>query len=435
MVNPMTMKTTTWRALASLPPLLAAIASSGCGTPGGTASSVSPPPETTPFQSDVAFLRRHTELAVLGATGGAQIAVAPKWQGRVMTSTAGGERGLSHGWINRELIRSGEIQPHINVFGGEDRFWLGPEGGQYSLFFKSGDPFDLEHWQTPALIDTEPFPIVWVAANAVSFERSASITNYSGTRFDMEIRRTIRLIGEQALRKTFGVRPDNTEWVAFESENRVTNIGTTPWLHGHGLPSIWILGMFEPSPRTTVVIPYRPSTPSNANAGTGTEAANSLRNVVNDAYFGKVPPDRLAVTGKTVFFKGDGQSRSKIGIGPIHAESTLGSFDPERGVLTVVQFNRPEGAMDYVNSMWELQDAPYRGDVVNSYNDGPPEAGAKPLGPFYELETSSPAAALPPNESITHFHRTAHFTGSTAELDRIARALLGVGLKEIEEAL
>jgi hypothetical protein len=25
--------------------------------------------------------------------------------------------------------------PHINVFGGEDRFWLGPEGGQFSIFF------------------------------------------------------------------------------------------------------------------------------------------------------------------------------------------------------------------------------------------------------------------------------------------------------------
>ena len=27
---------------------------------------------------------------------------------------------------------------HVNVFGGEDRFWLGPEGGQYSIFFVKG---------------------------------------------------------------------------------------------------------------------------------------------------------------------------------------------------------------------------------------------------------------------------------------------------------
>ena len=41
----------------------------------------------------------------------------------------------------------------MNVFGGEDRFWLGPEGGQYSLYFRGGDPFDLDHWQVPEAID------------------------------------------------------------------------------------------------------------------------------------------------------------------------------------------------------------------------------------------------------------------------------------------
>ena len=59
-------------------------------------------------------------------------------------------------------------------------------------------------------------------------------------------------------------------------------------------------------------------------------------------------------------------------------------------MLTLVQYDQPEGATDYVNSMWEIQKEPFAGDVVNSYNDGPPAPGAKPLGPFYELETSSP---------------------------------------------
>ena len=30
---------------------------------------------------------------------------------------------------------------------------------------------------------------------------------------------------------------------------------------------------------------------------------------------------------------------------------------------------------------------------MNAYNDGPPDQGGAPLGPFDELETSSPAAA------------------------------------------
>jgi hypothetical protein len=36
---------------------------------------------------------------------------------------------------------------------------------------------------------------------------------------------------------------------------------------------------------------------------------------------------------------------------------------------------------------------PYKGDVINSYNDGPLEDGSQ-LGPFYEIEASSPALGL-----------------------------------------
>jgi hypothetical protein len=81
-----------------------------------------------------------------------------------------------------------------------------------------------------------------------------------------------------------------------------------------------------------------------------------------------------------------------------------------------------------------LQDEPYKGDVVNSYNDGPAEPGAEPLGPFYELETSSPAAALKPGETILHIHRTFHLQGSEASLSPIAESLLGVTIDEIKKA-
>jgi len=82
--------------------------------------------------------------------------------------------------------------------------------------------------------------------------------------------------------------------------------------------------------------------------------------------------------------------------------------------------------------MWEMQDAPFAGDVVNSYNDGPPAPGEKPMGPFYELESSSPAAMLAPAESTTHTHRTIHLQGDKALLDAIAQKTLGVSLQEIE---
>jgi hypothetical protein len=181
--------------------------------------------------------------------------------------------------------------------------------------------------------------------------------------------------------------------------------------------------MFKPSPQTTVVVPFTP----------GAEAA--MGPIVNAAYFGPVPPERLAVGDRAVFFSGDGRYRSKIGFSPARARPVLGSYDARDSVLTLVQFDRPADARDYVNSMWEVQKEPFAGDVVNSYNDGPPAPGAKPLGPFYELETSSPAAALPAGGSLVPRHRTVHVVGDRMALDAIARQALGVGLDAITSAL
>ena len=376
------------------------------------------------FGEDLEFLKKHTDVVVLSdATGDGQVAVLPKMQGRVMTSTAGGKDGLSFGWINRELVASGEFVEHINVFGGEDRFWLGPEGGQFSVFFKNGVPFDLEHWFTPAPVDTEPFELVSKSQNRAILKKDMQLENYSRTVFKLRVDREVRILGQGEAVTVMGITPaKKVKMVAFESTNKVTNTGEKAWEKETGLLSIWILGMFNPSPATTVVVPFK----------AGPE--NKLGATVNDAYFGKVPADRLVVKDGVLFFSGDGQYRSKIGLSPLRAKPILGSYDAVNKVLTIVQYNKPRGAMNYVNSMWELQDEPYKGDTVNSYNDGPPEPGAKPLGPFYELETSSPAAALKPGEAISHVHRTFHMQGSEADLDPIARAMLGVTLEEIKSA-
>ena len=125
----------------------------------GFTPMAAPNPPAASFGADLAFLKQHTSVITLAdETGRAQVVVAPAWQGRVMTSTAGGSDGPSFGWINRELIASGKLQPHMNAFGGEDRLWLGPEGGQFSIFFAKGAAFDLEHWFTPPPIDTDAVP-------------------------------------------------------------------------------------------------------------------------------------------------------------------------------------------------------------------------------------------------------------------------------------
>lgn len=372
------------------------------------------------FGADLAFLREHNDVILLAA-GDAQVAVVAAYQGRVMTSTSGGSGGPSYGWLNREAIASGERQEHINALGGEDRFWLGPEGGQFSIFFKADDPFDLEHWQTPEPIDWGAWDVVEHDSSYAQFRKSMELVNYSGTTLALTADRTIRLLHDPAA--GLGLDPlEESSVVAFESQNTITNTGDTAWVQDSGLLSIWILGMFNPSPGTTIVIPF---------------VAEGDGPIVNDAYFGKVPADRLVINEDdgVLFFSGDGEYRSKIGVSRQRAKPIVGSYDSDGGVLTLVHYSLLESSTDYVNSMWEIQDEPYAGDVVNSYNDGPPEPGAEPLGPFYELETSSAAAALAPGESLTHVHQTFHFQGPRAELDAIARATLGVSLERIVTAL
>ena len=93
-----------------------------------------------------------------------------------MTSTAGGSDGSSFGWINRELIASGTLQPHMNAFGGEDRLWLGPEGGQFSIFFAKGVAFDLEHWFTPPPIDTDAYQVVRQTRDSAQFRHAFQLS-------------------------------------------------------------------------------------------------------------------------------------------------------------------------------------------------------------------------------------------------------------------
>jgi hypothetical protein len=109
------------------------------------ATSVAAQPSAPTFADELAFLREHTKVVVLTDGQGMRVAVAPDLQGRVMTSSALGDAGFGYGWINRGLLSSATRDVHFNPYGGEDRFWLGPEGGQYAVFFKAGEPFDLAH--------------------------------------------------------------------------------------------------------------------------------------------------------------------------------------------------------------------------------------------------------------------------------------------------
>lgn len=367
------------------------------------------------FKSDVDFLKRYTDIIILqDSAGKSKLVLCAALQGRVMTSTAAGDDGTSYGWINRQAFLSGDTSEHINVFGGEDRFWLGPEGGQFSIYFSKGADFNLSNWHVPRLIDLEPFNLDSVTESEAVFTRDAALTNYSGTTFNFGIKRKVKLIPEKISLQQLGLDSvNNMSIVAYETINTLKNKGKAEWKKKTGLLSIWILGMFNPSKNTIIIIPYRGK-------------SNALGSIVNDSYFGHIPTDRLTLDDKAVYLKGDGKHRGKIGLPPNRATGWMGSYDPDKNVLTLVSYSVHTNSSAYVNSLWEIQKQPYNGDIVNAYNDGPPTPDAKPLGPFYELESSSPAAELKPDNVITHVHTTYHIKGSTAQLDSIMFKVLGV---------
>ena len=323
------------------------------------------------FGDDVAFLKSHGQVVLLSdGAGKAKVAISPALEGRVMTSTAGGDDGASFGWINRQYFTdaaAGKTNPHISPYGGEDRIWLGPEGGQFSIFFAKGATFDLDHWFTPKWIDTEPFETVSTSSNEAAFRRKVSFSNYSGTPFDVQIDRKVRLLDTGEVWRQLKVpAADGVSVVGFETDNTITNTGSSDWSKQTGLLSIWILGMMNATPVTTVAIPVR--------AGEGP--------AVNDDYFGKVPAERLKTIDNVIYFKADANYRSKIGIPPARVKPMFGSYDPMHKVLTICQFTFDETARDYVNSAWKIQDNPFGGDVANSYNDGAPERANRSLASF-----------------------------------------------------
>lgn len=367
------------------------------------------------FGYDRKFILSQDPDALVLSAGDARVLVSPKYQAKVFTSSAAGDQGQSFGWVNYNAF-AGEQNAHMNAFGGENRLWLGPEGGAFSLFFKKGDPMEFAHWKTPAAFDTESWAVIAHNPTTVRFSKAIQLVNYAGTTLSVRVGRSIVLLDRRAAGQLLGLEVDaSIHIVAYQTINTLTNTGKTAWDEKTGAPCMWLLDMFPPGDQTTIVIPYLPDTAD-------------VRPATTD-YFGEIPGDRIKFHDHTLFFKADGKSRGKLGIHPKRAKDIAGSYDAKSGVLTLTLFNIQPDA-PYLNQEWGTKKPPFSGDAVNAYNDGP-LADGKQLGPFYELESVSPAAFLKPGENQIHHHTVFHFTGPEASLDKICRQTLGISLEQI----
>jgi len=268
------------------------------------------------------------------------------------------------------------------------------------------------------LVDTEPYDVASADSAQATFTKNASITNYSGKNFALNITRKVQLLDKSSLEQRLKTSiPGDVQYVAFETDNQLKNTGVTAWTKNSGLLSIWLLGQFTPTEETKVIIPF--------------SGQKDARNFITDNYFGKIPADRLLVKDSVLYFRCDGKSRGKLGLSPVVAKPIAGSYDFKKNVLTIL-IPQVDKTGDYVNSKWEIQKQPYKGDVINSYNDGPMADGTQ-LGPFYEIESSSAAKALKPGEVQEYKQTTCHFQGDYTALSALAKQLLGVDLDEVKK--
>lgn len=120
----------------------------------------------------------------------------------------------------------------------------------------------------------------------------------AGARDDLD-RRVVLLDRAEAGAALRTALPAALRVVAYRSENRIVNRGCDAWTPQGGTPSVWMLGMFPPTPSTTVFLPYDPS---------------SGGKVVDSDCFGALSEDRLSVKDGIVYLRIDGAFRSKVGL-------------------------------------------------------------------------------------------------------------------------
>jgi len=375
------------------------------------------------FGYDLNYLsQKDDKLIVLsGDDGKAQVIVSAKYQAKVFTSTAEGLDGTSMGFVNYKFFDAGKVDEHMNGFGGENRFWLGPEGGQYSVYFKKGAEQVFDNWHTPKPIDIEPWQVTSTGNTRVSFEKVMEVTNYVGSQLKLRVDRAVSLLKKSEIESGLRIILNpNVKAVGYITDNNIVNLNDFEWTKETGTICIWILDMFNPAPDAVTFIPFI----------TGNE--KDLGTIVTSDYFGEIPADRLIIKENTLFLKTDGKFRSKLGLNAKRTKAIAGNYDPASKRLTITTFDVDPKAI-YLNQEWNPAKDPLLGDAMNAYNDGPLDDGSI-MGPFHELESVSPAAFLKPQQSLSHRHTVYHFIGEPADLSPIAEKLTGVSIAEIKKA-
>jgi hypothetical protein len=378
------------------------------------------------FSKDLALIKKHTQAIVLSSQGQpAKVVVTPALQGRVLTSTAGAEKGVAFGWFDRKALATMSIgKPAVSVLGGEDRLLVGPEGTKFSFFYPAGTELAFPQRKIPGPLDLEGFEVVQTNADSVLMRKNLTLVNRAGNSFAVEIQREVRMLTTMEVQKLFGMMlPDTVKFVAYQTDNRLIHKGGEPWSPDKGLVSLRVLGAQTASPTAVAVVPYHK--PADV---------PKEEKVFHDNLLGVVPEDRVAQDDNAVYFLADSKELGKVGVISKYSSGVAGSYDPSNKVLTVIHTDKPDGNVAYAGARLDESQPILGGESIYLLNEGPLGEGGKSRGRFFVLETASPAPALKPGEALRHVQRTVHFQGSPEELDLIIQTTLKTSRERIEAA-
>lgn len=369
-------------------------------------------PENICFEKDLAFVKEYANPVVL-KNGKAKIMIVPEYEARVLTSTTNGDKGYSNGYLNYKQIQENKIQEGGNAYGGEDRLWLAPLGSKYTLFYGQQKIEDA-NWYVPKAFDSEPYTIKNQTKSSISFHKKTIVTNNIGTHFKISIRRNISIFSKKIIETELKINiPKSLNYVGFGSVNKITNIGES-WKEDNGIIAPWILGMFKGNSESTSIFPYKES---------------KTTPLKISKYLSKLKGDRLIKKKHAVLFKTDGAYRSKIGIKPKNTIPIIGNYNSKNKVLTVIIFSFNKEGKFLNSDDRDLESGLWNGDVVNSYNNSQDKDRKST---FYELESASEAKILKKGESITHYHKTFHFSGDENALNQLCLRLFHYNLNDLK---
>lgn len=361
------------------------------------------------------LLKNHTETIELNTEDKkARIVVVPEFQGRVATSTNSGLSGRSFGWLNTEPLES-STELNGSEIHGEERVWIGPQGGQYSFYYGQTQPINEDNWSVPKTFDGEPFDVVSTSEKQIEMTKSINLTNYHGTKLNMKLERKIRIFEIAEIENRINTKiPEGISVVGYASIHKLTNTDSTQWKKDSGLATIWSLSTFKGTDKTVTFIPLK--------------SANSSNKILQ--YLNVFEDDRFKIENDVAWYKTDGKYRSKIGIPPEISKGYFGSYQPETKTLRIIRFHQTNHDSLYFNSEVTVQEHPYKGEAIAVYNNGPMTLQEGDENSFFEMESIAAMKELKPNESIEHFHEVYQFTGDFENLKKISMFFLGVDLSK-----